>query len=67
MKYINKYINMDDLIENMKIAQIVNPCPVCSNPQGLCAECKIICLNYLSEECMGCGRLYLPTISNCCC
>jgi hypothetical protein len=68
MTYIYKYINinMDELIYNMQVAQILDPCPVCSNPKGLCIECKIICENYLSEECMTCGRLYLPSVTNCC-
>jgi len=67
MTSINKYINMDELINNIAMTQIVDPCPLCSNPKGFCLECKILCENYLSEECIACGRLYLPTMGNCCC
>jgi hypothetical protein len=40
---------MDELIHNMEMTEIVDPCPVCANPLGLCVDCKIICENYLSE------------------
>ena len=58
---------MDELINNIKMTQIVDPCPICSNPKGLCVECENLCKIYLSEKCIGCGQLYLPTITNCCC